>query len=97
MSPQHEISLSLKPPVEGLIRGLARCLALKGVTAYLVGGSLRDAMLGRPIRDVDLAIEGDSLPRAVGQELGASSRTRVGRGIARLVSRRKASPLLVLP
>jgi poly(A) polymerase len=88
MSPRHEISLSLKPPVEGLIRGLARCLTLKGVSAYLVGGSLRDAMLGRPIRDVDLAVEGDSLAiaRAVGEELGATYvPLSAERGIARLV------------
>ena len=88
MRPRQEIFLSLKPPAEALVRGLAHCLSLRGVPVYLAGGSLRDAMLGRPIRDVDLAVEGDSLAiaRAVGKELGA---TYVAldrdRGIARLV------------
>jgi len=88
MRPRQEIFVSLKPPVEALVRGLAHCLALRGVSAYLAGGSLRDAMLGRPIRDVDLAVEGDSLAiaQAVGKELGATyiplDRER---GIARLI------------
>ena len=88
MKPPQKIFLSLKPPVEALVSGLARCLALRGVSAYLAGGSLRDAILGRPIRDVDLAVEGDSLAiaRAVGEELGATYvPLDQERGIARLV------------
>jgi poly(A) polymerase len=88
MRPRQEIFVSLKPPVEALVRGLAHCLALRGVVAYLAGGSLRDAMLGRQIRDVDLAVEGDSLAiaRAVGKELGATYvPLDQERGIARLV------------
>ena len=88
MTPRREIFLSLEPPVEALVKGLARCLALQGVPAYLVGGSLRDAMLGRPVRDVDVAVEGDSLAiaRAVSEELGAAYvPLSPERGIARLV------------
>ncbi len=32
-----------------------------GSPAYLVGGSLRDALLGRPLYDLDLAVPGDAL------------------------------------
>jgi poly(A) polymerase len=88
MRPRQEIFVSLKPPAEALVRGLAHCLSLRGVSVYLAGGSLRDAMLGRPIRDVDLAVEGDSLAiaRAVGKELGATYvPLDQERGIARLV------------
>jgi len=88
MRPRQEIFVSLKPPVEALVRGLAHCLALREVSAYLAGGFLRDAILGRPIRDVDLAVEGDALAiaRAVGEELGATYvPLDQERGIARLV------------
>jgi len=33
--------------------------ALAGAPAWLVGGALRDRLLGRPVLDVDLAIDGD--------------------------------------
>ena len=40
-----------------------------GVPAYLVGGCLRDRLLGRPIRDVDVATAAD--PRGLGQLVAA--------------------------
>jgi poly(A) polymerase len=46
--------------------------ALAGTPAWLVGGALRDRLLGRPVTDVDLAVEGDvgaaakALARAAG-------------------------------
>ena len=88
MRPRQEIFVSLEPPVEALVRRLAQCLALQGVPAYLAGGFLRDAILGRPFSDVDLAVEGDSLTiaRAIGDELGATYvPLDQERGIARLV------------
>ena len=41
---------------------LAQILA--GVDAWVVGGTVRDELLGRPIRDVDLAVVGDPEPPA---------------------------------
>jgi poly(A) polymerase len=38
--------------------------ALAGETAWLVGGSVRDALLDRPVTDVDLAVPGDPEPVA---------------------------------
>jgi poly(A) polymerase len=45
--------------------------ALPGADAWLVGGTIRDALLGREIRDVDLAVAGDpeAAARAVAQAL----------------------------
>ena len=34
--------------------------ALAGARAWIVGGTVRDALLGRPIHDVDLALDGDA-------------------------------------
>ncbi|HEX8051495.1 MAG TPA: HDIG domain-containing protein [Thermoleophilaceae bacterium] len=49
--------------------------ALPGRRAWIVGGAVRDARLGRPIVDVDLAVEGE--PAAAAQAIA-----RAGRGPA---------------
>jgi poly(A) polymerase len=47
-------------PAVAAVRG-----ALPDATgAWIVGGTVRDAILGRPIRDVDLAVDGDPEPAA---------------------------------
>jgi poly(A) polymerase len=51
-------SLRIEPQpwmVEPAIRGVLAALADGGVEARFVGGSVRDALLGRPIGDVDMA------------------------------------------
>ncbi len=52
------------------VRQLLEPLADTG--AYLVGGSLRDLLLGLPIRDIDLAVEGDApaIARSLADALG---------------------------
>ena len=50
------------------------CAALPdGLTVYLVGGAVRDALLGRPIRDLDFALEREAIKtaRRVANKLGA--------------------------
>ena len=37
---------------------------LAGIDAWVVGGAMRDELLGRPIRDVDVAVAGDPEPPA---------------------------------
>jgi len=46
--------------------------ALRGEEAWLVGGSVRDGLLGRPVTDVDLAVAGDPerAARAIADEVG---------------------------
>lgn len=66
------------PPLPGAfqpaLRLLARHMTTQNVSAWIVGGTLRDALLGRPIHDVDVAVDGPALPiaRAVADALGAS-------------------------
>ena len=43
---------------------LLKLLAERVPRCYLVGGCVRDAVLGRPLHDVDLAVEGDVLATA---------------------------------
>ena len=51
-----------------IVQILGTFFASRNVTAYLVGGVVRDTLLGRDVGDVDVAVEGD--PPAVGDELG---------------------------
>lgn len=54
-------------PAVATVRG-----ALEGSgAAWIVGGTLRDALLGRELRDLDLAVEGD--PRAAARAVAAAA------------------------
>ena len=48
--------------------------ARRGLELYLVGGSVRDLLLGRPVLDLDLVLEGDAIHfgRAVQAHLGGT-------------------------
>ncbi len=41
----------------GLISDMARYLRARGATGYLVGGAVRDALMGRATADIDIALE----------------------------------------
>jgi tRNA nucleotidyltransferase/poly(A) polymerase len=50
----------------------AAARALAGTEAWIAGGAVRDAALGRPVDDLDLAVAGDpaAAAKAIGRELG---------------------------
>ncbi len=71
-----------------MLDALASVLAETGGAGWLVGGCLRDALLGIPVRDVDIAMIGETLP--VAKRLAYRSRLAVallGHGTIRLVPR----------
>lgn len=47
------------------VAAVRRALTAGGVDGWLVGGVVRDALLGRPLTDVDVAVDGD--PKAAAQ------------------------------
>ena len=57
-APAQTLTTSQLPRTVHLLR---ECLASAGQHAYLVGGAVRDAMLGKEIGDLDVAVQGDSL------------------------------------
>lgn len=61
---------------------LSRCLAV-----YLVGGPVRDVLMGRPVRDLDFAVEGDGpeVAQGLASELGGEVLVHPRFGAARLV------------
>jgi poly(A) polymerase len=78
----------LPPSVRRLLSKLHAVWLAEGADGYLTGGFLRDLLLGRAVRDIDVALSGDALALA---RLGADA---VGghcfaldeeRGIARIV------------
>lgn len=56
-----EVTLALSPRTAGLLADLRDFFRARGIEAYVVGGSLRDALLGRDSRDIDLSITADPL------------------------------------
>lgn len=59
------------PPV---LRRIGQLAAQHDVTAYVVGGWVRDSLLGRPTKDIDIAVVGDGIAfaREVQMEFGGS-------------------------
>jgi poly(A) polymerase len=57
----EDSTLSIKPDISQLLTNISRFLAEEGVRAYLVGGFVRDMLLGRDTADVDVAIAANAL------------------------------------
>jgi poly(A) polymerase len=57
-------ALTVGPEVRSLLTALESFFAARGVDAYVAGGFLRDALLGRDVHDVDVSIAGDPLDLA---------------------------------
>jgi tRNA nucleotidyltransferase (CCA-adding enzyme) len=69
-----KLEAALPPALVALIRDVAATARGMGFSVYFVGGIVRDLLLGFPIGDVDLVVEGDAI--ALAKEL---ARTRGGR------------------
>jgi poly(A) polymerase len=67
--------LAIEPAASQLLSEISRLLAKRHIPAYLVGGFIRDTLLGRPTADIDIAVDGDALEVAadVADALGAKS------------------------
>ncbi len=74
----------LPPEVRTLLSAVARIAGERETSVYLVGGAVRDRLLGRRILDVDLAVEGDAiaLARAAADDVGARLRAHEAFGTA---------------
>jgi len=76
---------ALSPPVLALVRLVSREAQAEGYVPYFVGGLVRDLLLGSPVVDVDLVIEGDAiaLARRMAARLGGRVRTHRQFGTAK--------------
>ena len=66
---------SLSPRTQALAARAAGVLKARGIPAFLVGGAIRDDLLGRATDDVDIVIDGS--PHEVGPELAAALKGRL--------------------
>ncbi|MEW6094223.1 MAG: hypothetical protein AB1531_09690, partial [Chloroflexota bacterium] len=66
------LSETLSPERLSLLRTVADEAAARRMPLYLVGGFVRDLLLGRPATDFDLVVEGDAiiLARALAAKYG---------------------------
>ena len=81
-------SVQLSSNLLSTVGELYRFFASRGVDAYLVGGAVRDSLLGRPTPDVDVVADADTV--ALGRQLAQSLEGRFvlldrARGIARVL------------
>jgi len=60
MNLAHELESALLPSARGLVARVGEASARRGYRACLVGGAVRDLMLGRSCQDIDIIIEGDA-------------------------------------
>jgi len=69
--PQFDLDKSLSAQQLTLLRVVAEASGKRGLPLYLVGGFVRDLLLGSPATDFDLVVEGDAI--ALAQALAAQS------------------------
>ncbi len=62
----EDIILVIKPDASRLLSRISRYLTKAGVKSYLVGGFIRDVLLGRDTNDIDIAVDADALATASG-------------------------------
>lgn len=75
-------------PLRALIARVARLARDQGAAAYVVGGAVRDVLLGRRARDLDIAVAGDAVAfaRRIAAVLGGRFVELDGEnGVARIV------------
>lgn len=65
----HRMEAAFPAPLLALIRRVGVTAAGRGHSIYFVGGVARDLLLGQPLFDADLVVEGDAI--ALGQRLVA--------------------------
>ncbi len=69
-----QLEASLPPARLALLRAVAKAAQTQQAALYVVGGFVRDLLLGRPSLDYDLVVEGDAI--ALGRGAGQAVRRK---------------------
>jgi tRNA nucleotidyltransferase (CCA-adding enzyme) len=73
----EKLSAQLPTGARDLFAAVCDHAARRGIRAFLVGGTVRDLLLGRPSLDVDIVIEGDAVSLA--REIAAATGARLAK------------------
>ena len=86
-APFDALESSLDGDNLSILRGLRRRALTHSLAVYLVGGPVRDVLMGLPIKDLDFAVEGDgpAVARELATELGGEVLVHARFGTATLV------------
>jgi len=82
-----KIEAALPGPLLDLLKQASNLAQEMGYPLYVVGGFVRDLLLGEPTLDMDLVVEGDAiaLARRLGARIGARVRSHGRFGTAKLI------------
>jgi tRNA nucleotidyltransferase (CCA-adding enzyme) len=90
-----KLEAALPAPLLSLIREIAATARGLGSSVYFVGGIVRDLLLGFPIGDVDLVVEGDAiaLARQLAKDRGGRVKSHARFGTAKWLIADSQSPI----
>jgi tRNA nucleotidyltransferase (CCA-adding enzyme) len=82
-----KIEAALPGPLLDLLKRASALAQQMDYPLYVVGGFVRDLLLGEPTLDMDLVVEGDAirLARRLGREIGVRTRSHKRFGTAKLI------------
>ena len=82
-----KIAAALPGPLLDLLKSASSLAQEMGYPLYVVGGFVRDLLLGAPTLDMDLVVEGDAikLARRLARDIGASTRSHKQFGTAKIL------------
>jgi tRNA nucleotidyltransferase (CCA-adding enzyme) len=83
----EQVRSILPPSVLDLLLKASRLASEMGFSLYLVGGFVRDLLLGKPHLDLDIVVEGDAiaLARRLSETVGGRMHSHVRFGTAKLI------------
>ncbi len=83
----EKIKAALPGPLLGLLQRASDLAQEMGYPLYVVGGFVRDLLLGEPTLDMDLVVEGGAiqLARRLGRQVGARTRSHRRFGTAKVI------------
>jgi tRNA nucleotidyltransferase (CCA-adding enzyme) len=81
----HLVRGAFQPQEVARLEALGRLAAARGAACLLVGGAVRDILLGRPVQDVDFVVEGDAVEFAEAWATGQGGRIRAHRAFGTAV------------
>ncbi len=83
----EKIEAALPGPLLHLLQQASQLAQEMGYPLYVVGGFVRDLLVGEPTLDMDLVVEGDAirLARRLGRRVGARTRSHKRFGTAKII------------